>query len=310
MLVSDKPGSFGNFIHDETDHKSSSHIITAMSWAILFIPLTIYVSLFSDDDQHMQQTSFQILCGCLIVFFFFGNVTTIILIYLREFGGGQNIVMIALEQARYVPVVTLFFSGLLYHIFNGLFRHMFDLSAEWGATTKEMESVEYTLSLFCSEVWDTIKRFWFMYICIVLYSLSWALVYLFGPEWLNWNGIAMMPFLIMIVAHAVMPILLNPNAMYSLYYGLKTVLCCAPTKSSGMDQAKKELQGGDNLITFYPEKDLESANTFEFELGETEHTKKSSWSNYVYGGMDGKTEHTNKSSWSNYVIDPDGRLGK
>jgi hypothetical protein len=268
-----------------------------MAWAIVFIPLTIYVSLLSDDEQHMQQTSFEILCGCLIVFFFFGNITLIILSYLRK--RGNSIVLITIEQAKFVPIVSLFFSGLLYHVFVGLFRHMFDMSAEWGATTKEMDNVEFTLSLFFSEVWDTFKRFWFMYLCIVFYSLSWALVYLVGPGWMEWNGFAMAPFICMIVSHAFMPIFLNPNAMYGLYYGLGKILCCGTKTASAKDEAKKELQD-DNSITFYSERDLESGNIFEFDLlqGETEHTKKSSWSNYVNRGMDGATEHTNKSRTS------------
>jgi hypothetical protein len=276
-----------------------------MAWAIVFIPLTIYVSLLSDDEQHMQQTSFEILCGCLIVFFFFGNITLMILSYLRR--RGNSIVMIALEQAKFVPIVSLFFSGLLYHVFVGLFRHMFDMSAEWGATTKEMDNVEFTLSLFFSEVWDTFKRFWFMYICIVLYSLGWALVYLVGPGWMEWNGFAMAPFICMIVSHFFMPILLNPNAMYGLYYGLRKALCCCGTKTAtGKDEAKKELQDDDNSITFaWPDEDLESGNIFEFDLlqGETEHTKKSTWSNYVNGGMDGATEHTHKSRTSKSAAD-------
>jgi hypothetical protein len=222
-----------------------------MSWAILFIPLSIYVSLLSDDEQHMQQTSFEILFGCLIVFFFFGNVTVVILAYLRR--RGNSIVVISIEQAKFVPVVTLFFAGLMYHIFNGLFRHMFDMSAEWGATTKEMDNVEFTLSLFFSEVWDTFKRFWFMYICIVLFSIFWALVYLLGPGWMEWNGFAMTPFIVMMVSHFFMPILLNPNAMYGLYYGLKKALCCGTKTTSGKDEAKKELQDDDNSITFTEE---------------------------------------------------------
>jgi hypothetical protein len=36
--------------------------------------------------------------------------------------------------------------------------------------------VDFKLSLFFSEVWDTFKRSWFMYICIVLYSLSGTMV--------------------------------------------------------------------------------------------------------------------------------------
>ena len=248
MLVSDKPGSFGNFRHDETDHKSSSHIITAMSWAILFIPLTIYVSRFSDDDQHMQQTSFQILCGCLIVFFFFGNITLIILSYLR--GRGNSIVLIIIEQAKFVPLVSLFFSGLLYHVFVGLFRHMFDMSAEWGATTKEMDDVEFTLSLFVSEVWDTFKRFWFMYICCVLSSVAWALLYLVGPDWIVLNGFAMPPFITLIVAHAFMPILLNPIAMFGFHYGLRKFRGCEKVQMTpGVDEVKNELQDDHNSIS-------------------------------------------------------------
>jgi hypothetical protein len=293
MLVSDERDSFWRFRDDETDHKSSSHIITAMSWAILFVPVSIYVSLFSNEEQHMQQTSFQILCGCLLVFFFFGNITTIILIYLR--GRGNSIFLIALQQIKFVPVVTLFFSGLLFHVFNGLARHMFDMAAEWGATTKEMESVEYTLPLFFSEVWDTLKRFWFMYICCVLYSLGWALLYLVGPDYLVWSGWAMIPFVVMIVAHATMPIILNPNAMYGLYYGLKMILCCnsTPTFNSTKYDVKKEIENDDNSITWTEEDDLESSKVFEFQVqsdglqGETQHTNKSSTS-----------KHTNKSSTS------------
>jgi hypothetical protein len=298
MLVSDIPVSFWHFKHDETDHKSSSHIITAMSWAIIFTPLSIYVSLFSDAEQHMQQSSFSILCGCLLVFFFFGNITTIILIYLRAYKS-NSLVLIILQQLKFVPVVSLFFSGILYHIFNGLARHMFGMAAEWGATTKEMEVVEYSLTLFFTEVRDTIKRFWFMYILVVLYSLGWAVWYLLGPDWLEWSGIAMLPFVVMIVSHAFMPILLNPNAMYSLYYGLKAVLCCETKQTTeGTIEAKKELQDDDDSIT-WPDEDLESGNIFEFEVESGGHSNKSRTSKSAdHAGMDGESKHTNKSRTS------------
>jgi uncharacterized membrane-anchored protein YitT (DUF2179 family) len=107
----------------------------ALAWAIIFIPMSIYVSLFSNKEQHMQQTSFEVLCGCLLVFFFIRNICLIILSYCRK--RGNSMLLIALEQAKFCPIVSLFFARLLYHVFVGLFRHMFDMFAEWGATTKD-----------------------------------------------------------------------------------------------------------------------------------------------------------------------------
>jgi hypothetical protein len=204
----------------------------AMSWAIFYVPVSLYLSILSDSDDHMQQTSFEILCGCLLVFFFFGNATLLLLSFLRK--RKNSLLLIAFEQAKFVPIVSLFFSGLLYHVFMGLVRHLFDMKAEWGATTKELDSIDHTLATFVSEVVDTVKRFWFMYILVVIFCCSLAALFLLGPEWLKWNGIAMSPFICMIFAHVFMPILLNSSAMYSLWFPLKKAFCClACRKKSG-----------------------------------------------------------------------------
>jgi hypothetical protein len=99
----------------------------------------------------------------------------------------------------------------------------------------------------------------------------------------------MAPFLAMILSHWFMPILLNPNAMYGLYYGLGKALGCGTETASVKDENKtelplddtKEIQYDDSSIS-WPDQVLETGNIFELDLesngirGETDHSKKSS----------------------------------
>lgn len=211
----------------------------AMTWAVILTPMAMYVSLFSDETKHMQMTSFEILAGCFIIFFMVGSTTTILYcFFLRR---DNSLITLSLTQLKHIPIVTIFFSGLLYHIAVGLFRYMFDLSAEWGATSKEMDNVEYTLANFCRELYETIQRYWFMYILCFLFAATLVVLYAtpYGPVWLEWDTWAVSPFIVMVMSHALMPILLNANAMYSLFYPLFGWCCCCCCSRSKKDDLEK-----------------------------------------------------------------------
>ena len=212
----------------------------AMTWGVLCVPLSIYVSTLAGVEQHMQLTSFEIFTGCLLIFGFIGNSTTIVLEYLR--GRTNSICLEAFTQVKNFPICTLFFSGLLFHICEGMLRYLLDMKAEWGATSKELDDMEYTLQRFPIQVWETIKRFRVMYITLLIFSASLAIYFLCGPPYLSWGGFAMTPFMMMITTHAFMPILLDFTAMYCLWHPLKKAF------GFGEDVEDRREDGTSNVI--------------------------------------------------------------
>lgn len=194
----------------------------AMTWGMLFVPASLYLSVLSDDRKHMQITAFEVLCGCILSFGVIGTTTTVLLQFVTH---RNSIIMEIFKQILFLPIMSLFFSGILYHIAGGLFRYLLDMKAEWGATSKEMDDMEYTVCNFFVQLSLVIKRFWFMYLLIAVFSASIAVLFLFGPEWLDWNGIAMAPFLVLILTHATMPILLDFGTMHCLWIPLENLFC-------------------------------------------------------------------------------------
>lgn len=175
----------------------------------------------------MQKTAFEIFVGIILVFAVIGNILTILTTFLM--GRHTNLWYAIYTEAKWIPVVSLFFGGLPYHICCGFTRYMLSMRAEWGATIKDIDAVDHTMSLFFSELFSTIRRYWFMYVLVILYSVTLAGGFM-TMDWLGWSGYAMAPFLCTITMHALMPVLLNPIAVKSLSIPFKNCFqrfyCC------------------------------------------------------------------------------------
>lgn len=146
----------------------------------------------------------------LVVFSGVTNVTKAILSYRL----GENSFLGALaENFKWFPLMTVFFGGLSFHLNLALLAHMFSINMQWGTTAKEK-----TDSNFFQEMPKIFKGFKYMYATLI--PLIGGMIYLgaFAPSgWEINQVIAVVPLAVTIVAHALLPLLLNPSLMIFNY---------------------------------------------------------------------------------------------
>lgn len=156
--------------------------------------------------DHYYVESFTIYFAIIVVFSALGNFSLAILRYRI---GEKGVFSSLLENLSWIPLLTLFLSGISMHVSQALLSHMFSIDMSWGATSKEAEN-----TTFFQEVPKIIKSFKFAFIfCIcsaaMMITLAWGV-----PElWQIRLFIAIWPFSTIVFGHFFLPIALNPGLM-------------------------------------------------------------------------------------------------
>jgi hypothetical protein len=117
------------------------------------------------------------------------------------------------ENFKWMPMFTIFFGGLSFHLSCAILSHLCSINMQWGATAKEKVD-----SYFFKEVPKIFKTFKYMYIIILL--IIGGMIYLgcFAPRGWEIKGVtAIVPLAVTIGSHALMPFLLNPSLMIMSY---------------------------------------------------------------------------------------------
>jgi len=209
----------------------------AMAWGVLFLPLSFFLSTITPYEQVMA-TAWENYIGVMLSFLVVGTAGTIVLKFLMGIYGSLWAAFI--DEIWRAPLIAVFYAGVQWHMFTGFFRYMFDMKAEWGATVKELDDTDISFKTFYTEVKNTVKAYWFMYLFPVLGQMSFFIwFYMFGPEHIKYNGYVLAPFFSFIGAHFLMPILLNPNAMRCVFGWIPGVLCCWCRRREAADMKKK-----------------------------------------------------------------------
>lgn len=90
--------------------------------------------------------------ACVIVFQGLGNFSSIVLRYrLHIADAGRT----ALQQIKWLPFFTVFFSGLSFAISTALVSHLVSYNMSWTSTQKSVQRSNFFLQL--PAIW---KRFW------------------------------------------------------------------------------------------------------------------------------------------------------
>jgi hypothetical protein len=177
-------------------------------------PLTILnyflVGWFNGYLDKFYLESWKVFLSLVVVFSIFGNITLAILRYRL----GEKALMPALiENFRWMPMFTLFFSGIPFHMCVAIFCHAFGINKTWGSTAKEKEQ-----SNFFKEVPKIFKSFWPMYAFI--FPFVGGMIYLgnFAPRgWEIKSVVAVVPMAVMVGCHLLVPFVLNPSIMVFNY---------------------------------------------------------------------------------------------
>jgi len=154
--------------------------------------------------------SWSVLLGVLVIFSLSGNICLAVLRYRT---GERGLLQALAENFKWLPLLTVFFGGVSFHISLALLAHMFSIDMQWGATTKDK-----TDSNFFDEIPKIAKHFKWMY--MVLIPLIAMMIYLaaFAPLAYRIDEIiAIVPMSVMIGCHALLPFVLNPSVMIFSY---------------------------------------------------------------------------------------------
>jgi hypothetical protein len=150
--------------------------------------------------------SWNIFLSVVLVFNIIGNICLAVIRYRL---GEKHLLLSLVENFKWMPMFSIFFGGLSFHIGRAILSHMFGIDMQWGATAKEKEN-----SNFFKEVPKVAKNFMWMYLIMAL--LIGAMIYLgcFAPRGYEIREIAaVVPMVVMVVSHTLLPFALNPSFM-------------------------------------------------------------------------------------------------
>ncbi|KID95242.1 hypothetical protein MAJ_08816, partial [Metarhizium majus ARSEF 297] len=180
----------------------SAMFLTALNYFI--------VGWFRDDLASSYLTSWNVLLSLIVVF----NAAGPIALAIVRYRTGEKALLEALvENFKWMPMMTVFFGGISFHISNAILAHLFHVDMQWGATSKEKED-----SNFFQEMPRIFRTFKYMYLIIVL--LVGAMVYLGAfapPDWAITDFSVIVPLAINLGFHALVPLVLNPSLMIFNY---------------------------------------------------------------------------------------------
>ncbi|UNI18966.1 hypothetical protein JDV02_005195 [Purpureocillium takamizusanense] len=183
----------------------------ALGSALLLTVINYFiVGWFRDDLGSCYLTSWNVFLSLIVVFNASGPVSLAIFRYRT---GERSLLGSLIENLKWMPMMTVFFGGISFHITMALLAHLFYVDMQWGATSKEKED-----SNFFQEMPRIFKTFKWMYLTIAL--LVGALVYLGAfapPDWAITDFSVIVPLALNLGFHALVPLVLNPSLMVFNY---------------------------------------------------------------------------------------------
>jgi hypothetical protein len=146
----------------------------------------------------------------LVVFNLLGPISLAILRYRL---GEKGLMASLLENFKWMPMFTVFFGGLSFHLSFAILSHLCSLNMQWGATAKEKDD-----SNFFKELPRIFKHFKWMYLVVLVIAGGMIYLGVWAPRGWDIKGItAVVPMAVTLVSHALLPFLLNPSVMIFSY---------------------------------------------------------------------------------------------
>lgn len=147
--------------------------------------------------------SFSIFFSVVIVFTGLGNVSLAALRYRLKRG---SLVGNYLENAKWIPMLTVYLGGVSLHVSQAILSHFFEIEMNWGATSKEVRDAR-----FHEELATVLKKFKGTFLFCLLSTAVilvgyWAVPY----QWQIRDFASIFPFAMLVGCHFLLPIVLNP----------------------------------------------------------------------------------------------------
>jgi membrane glycosyltransferase len=156
--------------------------------------------------DHYYIDSFRIYFAIVAVFYVLGNLA---LAVLRHRTGEKTFLRSLWENVKWVPCFTIFLGGVSMHICQALVSHMLSINMTWGSTSKEAEDTNFFV-----EIPRILKNFRGTLIFCISAACVMVVLAQFVPElWRINTFVAIFPLGMVVTAHFLMPIALNPGLM-------------------------------------------------------------------------------------------------
>lgn len=178
----------------------------AMSSAFPLMMLEGVLAIIKPDihDKYLIRT-FDIMLTCTFIFGIISTLGNIALVWRQQSLKGQNnIVKIVWDEIKWVPIVSLFFNSILFHMTTASFTYFFNLKVVWGATLKESVDMDCWTALK-----QTLQAYKKEYILFSILTLGYSYA-LYQSQIGMYRGWAVISYS---AGHLLGPILLNPHIM-------------------------------------------------------------------------------------------------
>lgn len=151
--------------------------------------------------------SFKIWFSLIIVFSALGNVSLAIYRYRI---GQSSLFKAFITNFKWIPLLTIFLGGISLHVSQALLCHMFSIDMTWGATAKEVDRS----TTFVKEWKKLLVKFKFTFLfCFLVSAMMIVFAVVVPPLWQVRESNAIIPLIILVVGHFLMPVCLNPGLM-------------------------------------------------------------------------------------------------
>lgn len=176
----------------------SSWLFTLMNYFIM--------GWFNGSLDHYYLDSFKIYVAIIVVFYACGNFA---LAMLRYRSGEKGFRAALWENISWIPLFTIFLGGVSLHISQALLSHLFSVNMAWGTTSKEAED-----TTFFAEIPKILKNFkGTLVFCLGCIAAMVVNAHFIPPLWRIDQFIAIFPLSMLIAAHFLLPLVLNPGLM-------------------------------------------------------------------------------------------------
>ncbi|KAL5375712.1 hypothetical protein PMIN02_011978 [Paraphaeosphaeria minitans] len=173
---------------------------------ILTLSNYFLIGWFNGMLDHYYIDSFKVYFSIVCVFSALGNLALALMRYRNNEGSIHGNLM---ENFTWVPLLVIFLGGISFHISQALLWHFLRLDMSWGATAKE-----HSLLPFFEEVPIVLRKFrWTFVGCGGVAGTMLFCAYGLDEMWRIRFFTPVYPLACVVVSHALVPVVLNPNLM-------------------------------------------------------------------------------------------------
>jgi hypothetical protein len=164
------------------------------------------IGFFNGSLDHYYIDSFKVYVAIVFVFTIAGNAALTMVRYRIE---NRSFLGTLWENMKWIPMLTVFLGGTSLHISQAILSHFFSIDMEWGSTSKEVEDVS-----FFQAIRHVARKFkWTFLFCVAMIAAMLVCAFVIQEDWQIRLLIACWPMGTLIVNHALLPIVLNPQLM-------------------------------------------------------------------------------------------------